>query len=329
MNNTISNTSNVLSVIPKVVSVISLVSILVMVFRIVFRVQDNWLLYHKLLLIYCFCSFCTVIFVCLIGLTTRNSSYCIFQAWIGQMFTNGQIWCLCALATNFLIKVKFEWSDRKVKKLEPLLFLLCFLCPLITSFSGLGLNLYGVTGQWCWISRNFFWYRFIFFYIPLWIILVYVSIVMILIILLVRQNDRLNIVNKNQPHAIEKRSNYFRKVQVQSVLYIFVGVIVWLPGTALRIQEAIVVNQSLFQLQVLQVLAVPSDGFLNFLVFLYPRWSEMRKKFENISYFKFIFLLFFGSSNINLMVKQNSRENIPSLNRNVSSSEIRKQVVLT
>ena len=65
---------------------------------------------------------------------------------------------LC-LSLYYMLVVKYKYSEKQVKKLEPYLQLVPNLAGIGTAFYGLFHGIYGSAMLWCWIESNDTQYR--------------------------------------------------------------------------------------------------------------------------------------------------------------------------
>ena len=224
-----------------------------------------------------------------------TSPFCNFQGWLIQL-GSAVFWYNGILCTNFLLRIRFRWTEEAVSQIELRLHLIAWFYPLVTSFVALGLGMYGTAGPWCWIYSPD-WARFTFFFIPLWIIMIYTCICMFLIVSSVMKSDfqtasyrerSVGVLKKTSSHRFSQSSrkiNFSRKtrqVAIQALLYVTAFLLTWIFATANRIDNWMLKSCSVFPLVWLQSFFVPLQGFLNFIVYIYPRSLNYRN--ENKSF---------------------------------------------
>jgi hypothetical protein len=221
----------------------------------------------------------------------QSSPFCNWQGWLLQI-NAAVFWYNAVLATNFVLRIRFGWTEDQVKRIEPYMHLFAWAYPVITSFVALGLNMYGKAGQWCWISIKYDWARWAFFFAELWVIMIYTTVCMILIVLTVKRSDdqtayiRESAASTGSKPKRKKLGKKTREVAIQAMLYVATFLLTWVFGTANRIQNAVVAGTpgavicNVFALTWLHSFFVPAQGFFNFLVYIYPRIRESDKKKE-------------------------------------------------
>jgi hypothetical protein len=226
-----------------------------------------------------------------VGIPT--SPFCTWQGWLLQI-NSAVFWYNGCLATNFVLRIRFGWSEEDVRRREPYLHVIAWFFPVLTSFIGLGLGMYGKAGPWCWTYITFDWARWAFFYAELWAIMLYTAICMVIISITVKRSDEQTAYirdgggagNANSAHSQKKKRRKLgrktREVAIQAILYVGTFLLTWVFGTANRIQNTIVSNDvpncSVFALTWLHALFVPAQGFGNFIVYIYPRVKEAQRK---------------------------------------------------
>jgi hypothetical protein len=149
--------------------------------------------------------------------------------------------------------------------------------------------MYSHAGPWCWIaSPPFDWARWALFYAELWCLMMYCAVVMLVIVLKVDRSDRKSrqfqasgAAGGAGGGAKKKRrmSRRTREVALQGVFFVVAFWLTWVFGSANRIQNALApAGCTIFALVFLHSWFVPWQGFLNFLVFMFPRFLEMRSQ---------------------------------------------------
>lgn len=95
-----------------------------------------------------------------------------------------------SLSIYFLLVIRYGWQDSRIKRLEPWLHAIPLLWGFGTSIAGLSVGIFGNANLWCWISPQYNTYHWSFFYGPLWIMIVIVTITSMMIYGYVRTIDR-------------------------------------------------------------------------------------------------------------------------------------------
>lgn len=224
----------------------------------------------------------------------ETSPLCTWQGWLVQ-FNSASFWYYGVLTANFLMRIHLGWPEDRVRKAEPFMHFIAWFYPVVTAFIALGMNMYGPSGPWCWISSKYNWARWAFFYVPLWIIMLFTAVCMVLIVLTVKKSDE-QTAHHREGHSSgpsltgsstrakrKKMGKKTRQVAIQAILHVGTFLFTWTFGTAHRLQNAIVVQTpgavfcNVFALAWLHALCIPSQGFFNFLVYIYPRIVEAKQ----------------------------------------------------
>jgi hypothetical protein len=98
-----------------------------------------------------------------------------------------------SLSIYCLLVVRYSWGEEKIKRLEPYLHLCPILFGLGTALASVGLEILNNANLWCFIAAdpnrgtNADLYRWLFFYAPLWLIIVLITVNLVLVFLYVRR----------------------------------------------------------------------------------------------------------------------------------------------
>jgi len=160
--------------------------------------------------------------------------------------------------------------------------------PLIPGIICFPLKMFNGANLWCWIAPfpegcvgaectrgvDAHVYQWAFFYAPLWGLMLFVAGAMIAVYQKVytqekRTSKMLN--RKSRKEAFAKS----QRVANQALLYVSAFYLTWLFGTINRTYQTIH-DSSTFTLVYLHAIFVPMQGFLNFLVYMYPRYRRFR-----------------------------------------------------
>ena len=135
-----------------------------------------------------------------------NTYTCVFQGWLIQWGISLPFYNL-SLGTYYLLVIVYSWSERRLNdsKIEMFFFhSIPFLWALSTNVISVVLDLINSSNLWCWIGpppesdpsrgQHYAFYRMALYYVPVWLIVVYVGGVMALVYrkfrLLERANER-------------------------------------------------------------------------------------------------------------------------------------------
>jgi hypothetical protein len=106
---------------------------------------------------------------------------CTAQGFFTQLGISSPLYNV-SLSLYYVLAVRFNWKEERLRKVEPILHLGPWLWALGTSTAGVPLQIFNSANLWCWIAdypgRNMETnkYRWAFFYGPLWTTLIVVSI---------------------------------------------------------------------------------------------------------------------------------------------------------
>jgi len=203
-----------------------------------------------------------------------NSYFCQFQGFILQACGQAcQAWC-CTVGINLLLQIMYYWNDYQCRKLVKYWHFIIWTWSLTSAIIPVALiGGYEELETWCWVGADYPHYRMGLYYYPIWImILINMAVIFAIVKTLMK-------LIKNLPSSdpIEKRKmrNRFRFVVFQTTMFVMVGIIIWTPGSINRIwQFASSDNKSPYTISFLHSLFTPSQGFLNFLIYVFPLQAQ-------------------------------------------------------
>ena len=241
-----------------------------------------------------------------------NQATCTAQGFFTQ-FSIATVVYNGFLSLYYLLVIKYKWSDKKLsqKHFEIIAHVTSLGFGLLTCIVCASLGLFNPIGWDCWISAyplgcNQSWkarfalddnyepncergdnanlYQWLFFYIPLWCIIVAAALQTFSIVREYRSTTKKtsayrasSAVSANQER---KNSVYMQKdklIITQAFFYVGSFLVAWIFPTVLRFQE--VFGETLWwDFIFLSAMFVPIQGFLNFLVYLRPRIINERIK---------------------------------------------------
>jgi len=173
---------------------------------------------------------------------------CSAQAFFGQTAVLCTMTYNVSLATYYILVIVCGWKEIRVVKIEKYLHALPILTGLGTGFTALGMKLYNASGLWCWIgsglpnhperhNSNYEAYRLAFFYVPVWIVICFLAITMLIIYRTVLNTERkldkymtrrlrsISAYATVLDLSVKKKRDKSRKVRNQACLY--VGCLYW------------------------------------------------------------------------------------------------------
>jgi len=179
---------------------------------------------------------------------------CITQGWLLQFSEISIFGWITTIALNLYLVVCWNITTNKLEKYYHFAVwtwaLLASCVPFVR-----GVNVYTLSGIWCWISKSYTDLRFILFYVPF---LVQVGIVLVLYILIIRRVT----ANPIEGDYQNKIQLLVTRLRAYPIIFFFL----YIFPTINRIHDAVSDNDS-FPLYVLQVITAPSIGFVNALAY--------------------------------------------------------------
>jgi len=204
------------------------------------------------------------------------------------------------LSIYYLLTVRYGWKENQLKKVEKYFFGIPIMFGLATAVASVVLKLFNNANLWCWISplpltckgslfnngindcergNNASLYRFLFFYGPLWFVIITASIAMFLLYTSVRKTEQ-QAAKWSLATRLEKtaRLKHSQKVRRQAFFYLMAFYVAWLPGTLLRTIQTINTSADTSVLLFIFAITGPFQGTLNFLVYVRPKYLKYRRK---------------------------------------------------
>lgn len=201
------------------------------------------------------------------------------------------------LSVNYLLAIRYGWSDQKMHSVEPYMHVGALAWPLASAIACLPMTLFNNANLWCWIAplpagcndddpdpanhcirgHNAVLYQWVFFYVELWALMLFCSVAMALVVARVRQQEQAvaKYGSGGGNTGAKKKHAKSQRVAKQALLYVGVFYLTWLFGTINRMYQAITKTTS-FPLLVLHSVFVPWQGFLNFLVYNRPYYLRYK-----------------------------------------------------
>lgn len=243
-----------------------------------------------------------------------NTQTCTAQGFFSQLILGSPLYN-CMLATYYLLLGKFHFTEEQIaKRFERYMHFAALLPTVGIALAGLPLTLYNNANLWCWIaawppgSESFngheseeieclrghgsWLYRWVFFYAPIWLIIVVVTIMMTVLTISIRSEERKSIVMVRalQEQAKENRTDMesngdpshengmpFSQVEVfnlersrrmfhQATFYVLVFYLTWWAPTINRLIQ-MTTGDSYYFFMVATAIFAPLQGFFNFIVY--------------------------------------------------------------
>jgi hypothetical protein len=189
------------------------------------------------------------------------------------------------LWTSAIAYTLFASVVRGVKMNETLaLFWYIIVCCGVPTIMCVGAaldNAYGPAGGWCYMTDAKAYWRFVAFYAPLWICILFNTVVYFMVLRLLRNAVKVG-------HANDTSTNSIRLLMKRLQLYPFILVIVWLFASINRVYEWSSGGDQVYALYMLQRIFSCAQGSLNAFAYGYSQgvrealWTSMAKVFPCI-----------------------------------------------
>jgi len=256
-----------------------------------------------------------------------NTTTCEIQGFIAQLcfaipYYNG------ALALYYLLKIRFNMKESHIRdKVEPFMHAFALLGNLGFAITSLCLNLYNSMGNFCYLAPYplgcaqsdgiectrgenaliFRWYFCGFWMISLFL---FIPCSMASVFWTVWQQERkmkrrygfLNQPNRSSgtefTNGDQVRRNHSRLTRIsertnevakQGLAYVVAFFLTWMWSFILRLEDQVTGPPNSAFLIILAQIFNPLQGFLNYLVYIRPRVSRMRKQDPNVSFLQAIY----------------------------------------
>jgi len=280
----------VLAIVPKITGLCSMIGSLVIITDVARDPKKRSQTYSRIMMAMSCYDFVTS---CMYALSTwpipsgsgplyaaGTTGTCTAQGFFIQLSLGAPLYNL-SLAVYYLLVIKHGWSDVKLAKLERFVHPVVVATAFGIAIAGLPLKLYNNANVWCWIAPNdrmnsnvnANFYRWAFFYVELWLIIVIVTVIMMAVVVNVVQTT-----NKTTRYSSRgKEAKLSTTVRKQAFYYVSAFYVTWLALTILRILQTTDV-QVPYAIFVLAVILTPLQGFLNSLIYMKPRYLRYRRR---------------------------------------------------
>lgn len=212
--------------------------------------------------------------------TCTAQGFFIQLGWIATPLFN------ISLSLFYLLMIRYNWSERKLNRLEPWVHGTIWALALGTAIMGIPLTLYNNSWEICWIDSypqecrdsfrhgttdctrgdNAWIYGLAFTIFPVWMCIILSIVFMALIFMSVRKTEKRSMQYSSRPPSNSRR----RRVACQALWYIGVFLVTFVPDTVSALLYFIN-DYWFFWLDIFAYFFLPLQGFLNFIVFLRPR----------------------------------------------------------
>jgi len=152
----------VMTIVPKINGFLSMIGSIYIIYDIFQSQSQRRKMINKIMLVLSISDVFYSLFTHILGtwLVPRGQSYgsagneatCTFQGSVSE-FCGSTVYYNATLALSYLLMVRYEWSEHKLRKIQPVLLYLPFSVCLISTIIPLFLDAYNYTGTWfCWIA---------------------------------------------------------------------------------------------------------------------------------------------------------------------------------
>jgi hypothetical protein len=206
----------------------------------------------------------------------------------------------CSLATYYLLQLKYNWTDRKIKRIEKWFHIVPCSIALTFSITALSNKMLGPNGGYCGLSPGYPWgcdqrnmecirgninrewyYWFVFFLITLFAI-AYVSIVMFIVYKDVRNIEqkalKYSFIARFHDENTKKTRKRSRRVMIQGILYSTTMVLLWLAAAVFMAYAKIYERERSVVLSIFWATVIPLQGLFNFFIYLIPFFRHTLKR---------------------------------------------------
>jgi len=244
-----------------------------------------------------------------------SNGWCEAQGFVLQAGLALVILNMC-LAVYYLLVIRFSWSEVQIRKrAEPIFHIVALGCALATASLGIKHDLYNNSNLWCWYAPypadckdsftygdeancirgdNAWLYRWFAYYLPLWLCILTVMVVMGSVYSSVHGLEKANSrflqqsLGSNLVRTARSGSpSKSRRVAQQALWYVGAFYLTFLFATINRLVQQIV-NKTYFPLIVCHAIFEPGQGFFNYLVYLRPRFLRYRERHPNATFFQIV-----------------------------------------
>eukprot|EP00540_Astrosyne_radiata_P010161 CAMPEP_0116843278 /NCGR_PEP_ID=MMETSP0418-20121206/11998_1 /TAXON_ID=1158023 /ORGANISM="Astrosyne radiata, Strain 13vi08-1A" /LENGTH=431 /DNA_ID=CAMNT_0004474011 /DNA_START=232 /DNA_END=1527 /DNA_ORIENTATION=+ len=196
-----------------------------------------------------------------------------------------------ALALYYFLVIRQGWSEERVsRKVEPFMHIFSVLIAFTFAIVGLSKNLYNPSRWRCWIAKyprrceqsfenngvstcirgdNADLYRWGMFFVPIWIAILFVTVVMALVY------RKLRVLEKSSSRFLS-RGGQTRSFALQAMLYVGVFYLTWIFHSISFITSEIW-DEGWFELNMTALFFLPLQGFFNCIVYMLPRLQCIKK----------------------------------------------------
>lgn len=221
-----------------------------------------------------------------------NQQVCAAQGFFAQV-SLAAVMYTGSLAVYYVLVIVKNWTDARIAKIEPYLHAWSITWGLGTSFAGLAMNMFNPVGWDCWIGPmpmgctesyrikddtdleniircergdNASLFAWFFFYMPLWLVIIFITASMIWIYKFIWDLEKRMVAYSFRPTNSSQCSRKFAK---RAILYVGACYVTWFFPTILQVTLAISGTAHYWALLPTAIL-IPIQGVLNLRIYLMP-----------------------------------------------------------
>ncbi|KIM95763.1 hypothetical protein OIDMADRAFT_133399 [Oidiodendron maius Zn] len=217
----------------------------------------------------------TATFISVSGPKAGNSSaLCQFQGFLLQMFPLADVLWTLAMALDVLLIVFYRHDAETLRKLEIKYIGIITTVVFIPALTFLFIHtpekghMYGSQKIWCSISPNWLIFRIIFYYGPIWVIIVITTVLYCVVgVKLFKNRDMFNAI-ANDSVSIHRQSHSFRQYILMPLMIFAAELAVWVAPTTNRIVSFIDPSYESYPLLMAVALTGSLRGFWNGVFFV-------------------------------------------------------------
>jgi hypothetical protein len=297
-----------IAIVPKFTSLLSMFGSSFIIYKVLQKPRSQQNTYHRLML---GMSVCDLLSSACFFLTTwpipkeeniyaasGNQATCIAQGFFSQFSLATAIYN-ASLSFFYVMKIRYSWSSKRIeRRLEPALHAVALLIGVGTAIAGVALNLYNNDSWECWIAPkpqdcqeswrnngnttcergdNASLYRWVFYYALLWCAIVVVTVDMFLVYRAVLTTE---MATERYDATRARHRKHSKQVAVQGYWYCGAFYLTWLFPTITRLVQ-VIADETPYPLILVTALFVPIQGFFNFLVYMHPRYKQVRMQVKS------------------------------------------------
>jgi len=223
-----------------------------------------------------------------------NDATCTLQGFWVQFGLTETIYNT-VLAYYFMRVIRYSKTESQMKKVEIYFHLIPLLYGFFNCFLALGLDLYRNASLWCWMTTDPQVFRWVLFYGPLWFLIFFPMVVFYYLTWkkvrdLEKKTAKYSFDSRgsrsttNEMDRDRKKLRYSTRIAHQAYFYFGAFIISWIWSTAFRLGQLFTGNSNYFLL-LMTSFFVPLQGFLNYFVYMRPRYLQYKKKHPKFSFF--------------------------------------------